>query len=501
MLKRLQNNKGAMLLLAYYVSVILTAFSIGLVLLSFQEGRTAEIQRKTINAFYAAEAGIARAIYDLRQDCINDIASPSWGDGNINSMNLGPDESNYFSVLGYSGNSFNGGSYSVELKNVSGDNNAIWIKSTGTVSGLSQSITAYVKAYVISPWHSAIFGGLGLSGEMMSGSFNAYGTVHLLATGLAVSDYSIDVNGSEIIAGNNYNNLAVGLNAKVPGLPMTTFGGESVETLSSNLWVKNGLVGLSGTATIAEPNLAANAVKETLDGAYVKDGFGGTNGSSNVYSDNGVASGYLLGDSVSFPSLLTAYGGYGSYKEYLEATSLVITQAADLNEIANITPSSNFNFTDVLNGYGSISMDGSGNLTVFGKVYIKGGTMSMRAGVSDTILYSGSGIILVEQNVDIGVHLQTSGNNSFPGNILGIMTPGDLAFSVNSSEVMGLFYAEGKITTANSVKILGSIVSNYFVMGAGTTIYQIPEAANNVPTDMIGSDATCFLKIVSWQKS
>ena len=86
-------------------------------------------------------------------------------------------------------------------------------------------------------------------------------------------------------------------------------------------------------------------------------------------------------------------------------------------------------------------------------------------GAAKTITYTGSGAILAEGNVQINANLVTNGNNSFPTNILGIMTPNTIGFNEANIDVMGLFYAEGTVNAQKQTDIVGTIVSNYFDMG------------------------------------
>jgi len=497
--KKLRDNKGSLLILSYLVIFVLLALGAAFIAMSVNESRIAERQRRTTLAFHIAEAGIERALYDLRQDFINDADSPGWADGDINGLAIGPDTASFYAT-GYGSTSLNGGSYAVQLKNVSGISDAIWVRSTGTLGDSQQTIEIYAKIVSISPWNNAIFAGGGAAGAMINGNVNIRGSVHILGTGLQSSDLVVDLGGTSEIIGNNYEDLAADLKAKVPALPTTTVNGETVETLSAVLRVKRGIVGLSGSATAGEADAAGNAYKETIDAAYVTDGYGGSQGTANVHSDNGSSSAYDLGDTVSFPSLSDPYGGYSTYQGYLEANALVISAAADLTTLASITPDSTFSFSSAK---GSISMDGDGNMTVSGIVYIdNGGSLNMSAAGSDkTVTYTGSGAILAEGNVQINANLVTNGNNSFPANILGIMTPNTIGFNEANIDVMGLFYAEGTVNAQKQTDIVGTIVSNYFNMGTNVpSVFQVPDIINHLPAGLIGQDATWVMKTVSWRK-
>ncbi len=502
--RRLCNNRGSLLIISYLVITVLITLGAAFVITSLNEARIAERQRRATVAFHIAEAGMERVMYDLRQDFVNDSNSPSWADGDINGMAIGPNTGSYYSV-NYASTSLNGGSYSVSLLNVSGKTDALWIRSTGTLGDETQTIQVYAKIYSTSPWNNAIFAGAGASGAMVNGNVNIAGSVHILGTGLQSTDLAVDLGGTAELIGNNYEDLSASLKAKVPALPTTVVGGETVETLYAELRVKRGIVGLSGSSSVGDANDPGDAYKETVDGSFVTDGYGGSQGTTNVHSDNGTSNAYDLGDTVSFPSLsdVDDYDSDGddeTYQQYLEANALVVSAAADLTKLANITPASSTDFS-FSNAKGSISKAGE-NLTISGIVYIdNNGSLNMStAGAAKTITYTGRGVVLAEGNVQINTDLVTSGNNSFPSNIIGIMTPSTIGFNEASIDVMGLFYAEGTVTVQKQTDIMGTIVSNYFDMGTNVpSVFQVPDVINSLPSGLIGQDSTWVMKVVSWQ--
>jgi len=492
----IKNQRGSALIFVYLLILVLLILGIAIVSAVINEGRVAERERRTRQAFYIAEAGMEQALYDLRQDFLNDSSSPSWSDGNIHGYSIGPNTSSYYS-LPYTDTSLNGGNYSVQLKN-SSSGSAVWVKSTGSIGDVSQTIQVYAIISNLSIWNNAIFAGAGAAGAMVNGNVNIRGSVHILGTGLSSTDLAIDLGGTAELVGNNYNSLAAGLKAKVPTLPTTVVNGETVSTLNAKLRVKHGIVGLSGSSTVGEPNVAGNSDKEFVDGSYVTDGFSGNQGTNSVYSDNGWSNGYDLGDAVTFPSLSDPYPGYANYQAYLRANALVINDATQLAELANITPSSSFSYSGA---NGGISANG-GALTISGIVYIEGGTLGMnKAGSDKTLTYSGEGSILATGNVSINVNLVTNGNNSFPANIMGVMTPGNITFNEANIDVMGLFYGESQIISQKQTDVLGTFISNYFNMGTNVpSIFQVPDTVNNLPPGMIGGDPYWTTTIVSWEK-
>jgi hypothetical protein len=500
-LRILKNEKGSMLIISYFVIIILLGIGVTYMLASMNESLAAERERLSAVAlsavaFHIAEAGVERGLSDMRLDFAN---GGSWTDGTINGYPIANDGA--YHDFSYSPVVLNGGSYTVQCKL---DANGAWVKSVGTTSGATHTIEAYAKIVDLSPWNNAIFAGAGASGSMINGNVDIRGSVHILGTGLNAGDLALNMGGTAQLVGNNYAGLSATLLAKVPALPTVVHNGETVTTLNGILRVKKGIVGVSGTATVGEPNITGNGMKESVDAAYVTNGYGGNQGVNNVYSDNGTNNGYDLGDAVTFPSLNTAYPGYASYKDYLKAKALVISSAADLAKLNNITPTSSFAFSNTVGGVtNSITMDGNGNMTVSGIVYVdNNGSLNLnKAGSNKTINYTGKGSLLVTGNVGINVNLMTAGNASFPNNIVGIMTPNIIDFNEANINVMGVFYAENKITAQKQTTIMGTIVSNYFDMGTNVpAIFQVPATLNSMPPGMIGT-STKWYSVVAWIKS
>lgn len=198
------NDKGSILILALFVVVLILGLGGALAYLTVNEGKVAEQQRITAVAFHIAEAGVENALNDLREDFEND-STPSWADGDINGYAIGPDTSNFYTIP-YTSVTLNGGTYGVELKNVSGEEH-VWIRSTGTYKNVTQTLLVYVKMISLSPWGNAIFAGAGAAGAMVNGNADIRGSVHILGSGLTSTDYAVDLGGTAEIVGNNYNGL------------------------------------------------------------------------------------------------------------------------------------------------------------------------------------------------------------------------------------------------------------------------------------------------------
>ncbi len=481
--------RGVALLVSLIFAVVLGIGAVAVTKLHSTEIRLVRRQNNSTHAFYLAEAGLQGALSELHQDFMVKTADPNWPSEEINGITVINDMLFDQVTLG-------GGSYSVELVDMPGKK--VKVKSTGTYRDSTRTVTATVTAYDPSPWNNAIFGGSGMGGGLITGNVGLHGSVLILGIGLTPGDYALSMSGNADIR-NNYEGISDALSSRIPACPTTTFNEEEVYSLGAILMVKQGLVGLSGSATIGSPDNPGDSYKETMDGVYVTDGYGGNKGADSIYSDNGTENDYDLSDAITFPSLSDSYGDYSGYLAYAKDKGLVISDETKLAELANITPESEFSYSDE---EGAIAIDGSGNLTISGIVYIEGGDLAMSGG---TIIYSGSGIIVVEgdgTDEDVRIHTSLLTAGTFPtSHVLGVVTPGKIEFDTANIDVMGAFYAETEIEVKKQTDIAGTLVSNHIDMGSQVpSIYQVPTLVDNLPSGMIDSSEPPSVIMSNWQE-
>ena len=490
---KFRNDRGSALLLTFFVGLVVSILAFVLYTLSMKEMALAERQRKRVTALHIAEAGIERAIFDLRQDF---ISSYSWTDGDINGQVFVLN--NNFQVMPYADTTLNNGTYTVMLKN--GDRpRDIWIKSSGVFESMTQTIQVYASIQRYSIWDNAIFAGSGQNGGVIKGNVNVAGSVHVLGDALTSTDFAIDLNGTATLAANNYSALDTALRNRLPPLENIVFDGDNVETLRSHLRVKNGQVNLGGTGQIGETNVAGNAFKETADAAFVEDGIVETSGPTNVHVDRRGL--YDLGNMFSFP-LLGSDEDPDSYASFFKSQAYQVIDAAELAQLAAITPESVFAIGDE---NGMIAMDGEGHLLVSGCLYIEGDLkLKTNPDGIKTITYQGTASILAEDGIVINSGLVTPDTtDSFPtSNILGFMTPQKIVLGEKAQkDVMGLFYAEDDIKVSKQTNIIGTLVSNYFDLSQQVpSVFQVPATVDHLPPHMIGSDPFYLFRIVSWKR-
>jgi len=317
---------------------------------------------------------------------------------------------------------------------------------------------------------------------------------------LTVTDLASELSGTAEI-GNNYDGMPVDLRLRVPALPTVLHGGELVESLNAKLRAKHGRVALSGTATVGHPDQPGNSVKETVTGTYVNDGFGGNQGTGNVYSEDGFANGYDLGDGVvTFPIVdsgaYTDPGGtaYANYLAYLQANATVF--AGDLTLRKGTA-------TTISGPKGSIVLDAAGNMTISGIVYVTG---NVNFGPSKSrITYRGSGTIVTPNS--IYVHCDLVPATNFPrSDALRLIARDRIELATGGGDAqltMAIaMYAQHQIVSNKQNQVAGTMVSSYFQMSNVPKLYQVPELADHLPPGMPGADPIYVrsVRINSWQE-
>jgi hypothetical protein len=392
-----------------------------------------------------------------------------------------------------------------------------------------------VQGINVNVWQNAIFAGAGQAGLLINGNVGIHGSVHVLGDNLNVGGIALDAIDLSGGAGifNNYSGLSADLAGRVPALPTTVFNGETVSTLNTTLRVKEGLVGLSGTAQVGAPDATGNSVKETVMGVYVTDGWTGNKGSGPVYSDNGTSNAYDLGNKVPFPTYTNdANANFLSKYTTFDSTAGQGLHAIHSGDMTIQSTGGNYYWdattgTEVVNkALGANGMptkaaldsthnyvwydDATKTMVINGRIPVNGDIKLVKGGGQNNLInYEGKGTLLTYDpndatngDVEVTVNLKTT---AFPGtNLLGVMAQHDLLLGIGSQlEFMGGFYAQNRIGMDKQSVLMGTIVGNYFDMGGQVpSIYQVPALSNSWTADqmMIGSGPVVVLQPVSWRE-
>jgi hypothetical protein len=406
--------------------------------------------------------------------------------------------------------------------------------------GIARTAELVIKGWDVNVWRNAIFAGAGQAGGLINGNVSIHGSVHLLGQNVlpgqtAIS--AIDLSGTSLIH-NNYTGLVASLADRVPPLPVREFNGESVGTLNAKLRVRNGLVAMSGTSEIGEPNVSGNTLKETMDGVFVNDGYTGTSVTDDgdrgdptaLFSDNGWDQRYELGDKIPMPlftddyrekdtgttyvnpSTLANFTHEDYFEQVLTGTpypgDLTISAATDFYYNATRPAETDSSLRLPTDDY--ILFNATTNLMeINGQIQVDGNLLITRGGGNDkTINYTGRAALLVHGDAVLdtdllSVNANGTTANSFPvNNIFGIMAERNLTVgSLSQLQLMGAFYAQGTVRSVRQTTIMGTLVGGYFDMGTNVPdIYQVPDLPDNLPLGMIGAYPIIVYAKVSWRE-
>jgi hypothetical protein len=403
------------------------------------------------------------------------------------------------------------------------------------------TVVAEVIRENVCVWNNAIFGGSGQTGGVVKGNCAIHGSVHLLGDGVGAGNSSIealDLSGTALIH-NNYEGMPLALRAKVPALPTTEFGGQTIETLDAKLRVKNGAVGVSGNSEIGQMNDVTNNYKETMDGIYIETDSTETRWTGNqvidgvpdpahVQSDNGTDALYDLGDKVQMPEITDAYTDpdtgtvYTDYDTFfaspraleiplnltLDDSNSAAIAVAGYTFPAGVTATvvgSTFTITDGTNtiAYNPAVAAGQALLTVNGMVEVQGDlvigkknlNISYSTGASGGTIYaSGSTSNPSSDPGNIDVHSNLLPVTIFPtGDVLGLVAKNNMNLATGPGDsqlsMAGAFFAQNTVTSSKQNNIAGTFVCNYFDMGTNVPrIYQVPSLVDHLPPGLPGAN-------------
>ncbi|MHB0912303.1 MAG: hypothetical protein ACYC2Y_02510 [Armatimonadota bacterium] len=541
----MKSNKGSALLTGVMVLMMVSMLGLAYISLSSTNLVRANRDDRRATTFHLAEGALEYCIagvIDRAQDNNGHITSWTYDSTSLLSAQI------------------EGATGTVTVTPDSGLDTYATILSTATYRGITEQVRVRIKIRNVGIWNNAIFAGIGQVGRGINGNVDVRGSVHILGEGEPYTDLNgdggwdaaetytdanhngsydsgenfTDSDGNGVYSpaepyqddngngaydppltatdlaetlsgaaymGNNYDGMPEELRSKVPALVHESIGGEMVETLNAELRVKHGRVNISGSAAIGDPNSTGNSLKETVDGAYVSDGYGGSRGSSSVYSDNGSSQGYDLGDRISFPSLLSPYTdpstgiSYSTYEAYLDGNSLNVPASKIDTTVAA------FSYSD---GTNSISWNmATRTLTIQGIVRLPG---DLDLGVKDSeIYYSGRGTLFCKG--DIRVHCDVLPVSTFPTtDVMGCISRQSIYFATGSGEsqiqAAGAWYAQNRIVSAKQSQFAGTYVANYFDLGTNVpNIYQVPSLTSNLPPGMPGGNVTVVVvQTLSWKR-
>lgn len=543
------SESGVILPIVIILMIALIITGIAFLNAAVMENKLARREVYKNQAFYLAEAGLERTIWNLKQDFINDGEDWTKRDAGIIRINGVAVDDGSGNTLQYDDESdgsvdLGEGFYVVKLEEINSDK--VKVVSTGTVKGLPRTVQVYVQAANVSPWNNAIFAGVGAgAGTVIEGNSLIHGSVLILGKEIGEA-MAMDFSGKSGIR-NNYNEgdpfgIPSDLADKIPVCPKK----DELEDLDAFLRVKEGPVVLDGDSTLGESDNPGNYLKETMDGVFVTGDFiiRSKTIEQHIFSDNGFDNDYDLGETVEFPSLKNNYVNPDTgeevldypYLNWLHDNSLHITGISEISSDIDsfgwyvdleIGGSPQYfdpedPWPDLLESDTYIAWEkGSNLLTINGIIFIEeieGYPLSLDLGkTSETTEYSGSGTIVVAQHSGDGIageivthgdvlaqgdYELSAGTEGFPTNALGLVT-GRIYVGGGESQRMatGAFFAENEIVSSKQNRIAGTFVSNHFYMEAQVPrIYQVPALAGNLPPGMPGGTPIWYISTSQWSE-
>ena len=153
-----QEERGSVVAVALIVIAAFTTIIGGLSSVTISEMRSVRSEIEETKAFYAAEAGIEKAIYDLKED-------------NLDSGDWNKVESNHYEIADQTISASSGVNYSVTIKKLSGAEDVYEILATGNGNDLEKKIVTHVK-------YNDMFTKPVTSGGAIDANFNLFGFIN-----------------------------------------------------------------------------------------------------------------------------------------------------------------------------------------------------------------------------------------------------------------------------------------------------------------------------------
>jgi len=508
-------------------------------------------------AFYIAEGGLERTLWNLKQHFKIDFElrwpknSGAWPTGFVNGIPVSSGSFPWTIQYGPGGSlpgDLGGGSYVVTLEYIPAEDE-IRIESKGTFEDTSRTVQIYTKPGQFFPFDTAIFAGeSAVAGSIINGNVRVHGSIVILAETVGGPPGGPVVTLMDLLGNagirNNYEGMPDELaltdsgGRRIPELPLVLYDEEpyfpdEVQSLKATLRVRDGAVELGGSVTIGEENILLPSIKGFMDGLYVDRGFT-LSGAAHLYSDDYEESSGLGG--ISFPSLLVAGPETSGVPriDYLKSSLNSISLPDTITEISSLTPSFWANSAEFHENVdpGDLPTSPQGDnyiiwnqveglLTISGIISLEAASLDLGK-AHETIEYSGKGMIVVARRDSInpesivgeirvhgdflvaeGEYIE-EGSGGFPNNVLGLVT-GDLHIAGPGEDHLvatGAFFAENAIHSSFQNEIAGTFVSNFFDIASHVPrIYQVPKLATNVPEGMPGGPPVWALITSEWSES
>jgi hypothetical protein len=498
-----KNEKGMVLPLGLMFLAIIAITGTTAVIVTTTDLKIGSNYRQSVQAFYIAEAGLARAEAELINDLNND---QDFSNGSYvttsGTIALAYDDSKFNNL--FNDIPFGEGFYTIQLKNYPTDpedDSTIWVRSIGTGPNSSTvTLECYLSAENISVWNNAIFAGGGIP---ITGNVIIAGSIHILGDGLPATTTVFSNQTGDC------RNTNVGMDSDLAD----AIDGGTMSDLNAKFRVKNGRVNMSvGSADIGSSSSPFKGIYVTDgddgDGNGVNDDIiGGDNAGAgqNLYADKGATSAeaYDLGDYDISPSIDTVW---------LDANSLDLTGTTEVDSFGIGLDNGNLELTgkhkegptwyypdiNKTDGTNSIFFNSTTNiLTINGIIKV------LSLNINDDITYDGRGIIYTTGMTLIDGDVLPDTDGTYPtANVFCVVSTGNMTLPSSAKKrLTGAYYTAGTATSSKQNQLAGTIVCKDFNITAQVPkIWQVPSLSANLPTGMPGSDAVWVFTDRTWRE-
>lgn len=531
------NEKGIVLVVVLLLLAALIILGTTAVMQTSTDLKISSNYKTRVQAFYIAEAGLAKAeaelINDLNTD--QDIANTTFNQISGSSITITPSSTSFYTV--FDSISFGAGDYTIQFMNYGTSPNynpaTVLVRSTGTGPNSSTvTLESYLSAENISPWNNATFSGGGGGPAPITGNVSIAGSIHILGEGLDPATTVFSNQTGDCL------NTNVGMDSD---LADAIYGGTTSD-LNAKFRIKNGLVNMSvGSADIGS---SSNPFK----GIYVTDGDAGAYGvnADIIGGDNAGASQNLYADKGAFSARAYDLEEYNTTlprinDTELTAISLDLTGVTDSTEDFQFKTSAGASIVDTVDDKGLINgnLELTEKFKVKGKKYypdiekydgtdwtsstnairfnsatnvleIKGIVKVLSLNISDDITYKTvpgpagkkGGTIYTTGTTEIDGDVLPAAAASYPTtNVFGVISTGDMTLPSKNKLLTGAYYTEGTATSSGQTELAGTIVcENFDITKNVPKIWQVPSLATNLPPGMPGAAAVWVFTDRTWRE-
>lgn len=502
------NAKGIALVATLALMVVIALLVFGTFFTTQIELWTTRNDTTSVQAFYAAEAGLQKYKAALFQQYVwrEQRGGTGGGGGCFTSLARGLDLDRDGTITPFVNNRLvlaqnevvtdaNGnpvGRYTATLYKDAQDGQLFTLVSQGTSSGAKATVQATFRISNSDYLEQAIFAGTGQANKWLNGGATIRGGVYVVGSPNNLDQYVIEANGNFALYNwydlNTYSGIA---NRVEPSY-------QRAQDLCASLRVQYGKISVGGSTQIGEPN---NKVKGVFVGRGAQDITGQNVGVCQ--NNKGVCTeamgGFDLSDPPPFPALdakldSEACSAYPTWRECLQArATLRIRRVGNDVSIAFLpdvnlrtsclraiqsgtltlgTEDVDCTFTRLDGSPGGFRYtyeDGKGLLQVFGDVVLEGLNLVLNQ-PTDYQASSGSAksaTFAVLAKDGAGGDLKINGNllpdasfGSFPGHALGFVVEKDLY--QQGQYVMAPLYAGGTFRVVKDNVLFGSVIANEF---------------------------------------